>query len=175
MIFALHYPGPHFSAKRPRPVMAGGSKCRCWQCCWIATGASWPMSARAQSGLHVGPEVPWAAGVSGIRASCECAARGPALKAGRPETSGAAQTAVPSAFSAAERCWPPPRIPDASGHLHAFQDEQHVLAVEPLAHQADAKTLPRERPKPPAISMPRSSSRNFRTLASSTPPAPTAC
>jgi hypothetical protein len=105
MIFALHYPGSPFLSETERDQL--------WQVFQVPVlavlldrnGRLLAYECEAQSGLHVGPEAPWAAGVL-ESAPCECGRPGPRLKLAARKPPGAAQTAVPSAFSAAERLLP---------------------------------------------------------------------
>ena len=98
MIFALHYPGSPFLSETERDQL--------WQLFQVPVfavlsdrnGRLLAYECEAQSGLHVGPEAPWSAGVL-ESAPCECGRPGLRLVL-------AAQTVVPSAFSAAERLSP---------------------------------------------------------------------
>ena len=78
MIFALHYPGSPFLSETERDqlweIFEGAGVCRAVR---SRRGAFSPMSAKAQSGLHVGPRAPWSASML-ESAPCECGRPGPA-------------------------------------------------------------------------------------------------
>jgi hypothetical protein len=105
MIFALHYPGSPFLSETDRDQL--------WQVFQVPVlavlldrnGRLLAYECEAQSGLHVGlgPQAPWSADEL-ESAPCECGRPGPRLVL-------AAQTAVPSASSAAERPLAAPAYP----------------------------------------------------------------
>jgi hypothetical protein len=98
MIFALHYPGFPFLSETERDQL--------WQMFQVPVlavlldrhGRLLAYECEAQSGLHVGPQALWSADRL-ESAPCECGRPGLRLVL-------AAQTAVPSIFSAAERPLP---------------------------------------------------------------------
>jgi hypothetical protein len=105
MIFALHYPGTPFLNQTQRDQL--------WQMFQVPVlavlldrnGRLLAYECEAQSGLHVGPQAPWSAGVL-ESAPCECGRPGLRLQLAAREPFCAVQTAAPSAFSAAERLSP---------------------------------------------------------------------
>lgn len=105
MIFALHYPGSPFLSETERDQL--------WQLFQVPVlavlldrhGRLLAYECEAHSGLHVGPRAPWSAGML-ESAPCECGRPGLRLVLAARKPPGVAQTAVPSAFSAAERLSP---------------------------------------------------------------------
>ena len=105
MVFALHYPGTPFLNETQREQL--------WQVFQVPvlavlldrSGRLLAYECEAQSGLHVGPQAPWSAGVL-ESAPCECGRPGLRLKLAVRKPPGVAQIAAPSAFSAAERLSP---------------------------------------------------------------------
>jgi hypothetical protein len=105
MVFALHYPG--------FPLLSETERDQLWQVFQVPVlavlsdrnGRLLAYECETQAGLHVGPQAPWSAGVL-ESAPCECGRPGPRLLLAARKPPGVAQTAVPSAFSAAERLLP---------------------------------------------------------------------
>lgn len=105
MIFALNYPGTPFLNETQRDHL--------WQVFQVPVfavlvdrdGCLLAYECEAQAGLHVDPRASWSAGVL-ESAPCECGRPGLRLLLAVRKPSGAAQTAVPSTFSAAERLSP---------------------------------------------------------------------
>jgi hypothetical protein len=105
MILALNYPGSPFLSETDRDEL--------WQVFQVPvlavlmdrSGRLLAYECEAQSGLHVGPQVPWSEGVL-ESAPCECGRPGLRLMLAARKPPRVAQTAVPSAFSAADRLSP---------------------------------------------------------------------
>jgi len=102
MIFALHYPGSPFLSETDRDQLWQVYQVPVFAVLLDRNGRLLAYECEAQSGLHVGPQAPWSAGEL-ESAPCECGRPGPRLLLAARKPPGAAQTAVPSAFSAAAR------------------------------------------------------------------------
>jgi len=98
MIFALHYPGSPFLSESERDQLWQMYQVPVFAVLLDRNGRLLAYECEAQSGLHVGSQAPWSAGAL-ESAPCECGRPGPRLVL-------AAQTAVPSASSAAARPLP---------------------------------------------------------------------
>jgi len=100
MIFALHYPGT--------PLLNEGDRDELWHAFQVPVlavlldhdGRLLAYECEAQSGLHVEADAWWSAGVL-ESAPCECGRPGLRLVLAARNPARAAQTAVPSVFSAA--------------------------------------------------------------------------
>ena len=102
MIFALHYPGSPFLSEADRDQLWQVYQVPVFAVLLDRNGRLLAYECEAQSGLHVGPQAPWSASEL-ESAPCECGRPGPRLVLAARKPPGAAQTAVPSAFSAAAR------------------------------------------------------------------------
>jgi hypothetical protein len=98
MIFALHYPGSSFLSQTERDRLWEVFQVPVFALLLDCDGHLLAYECEAQSGLHVGPRSQWSAGEL-ESAPCECGRPGLRLMM-------AAQTAVASVFSAAERLSP---------------------------------------------------------------------
>ena len=105
MIFALHYPGSPFLSESERDQLWRVFQVPVFALLLDCNGRLLAYECEAQSGLHVGPQAPWSASEL-ESAPCECGRPGLRLVLAARKPPGAAQTAVPSAFSAAARLLP---------------------------------------------------------------------
>jgi hypothetical protein len=105
MIFALHYPGSPFLSETERDQLWQTFQVPVFAVMLDRNGRLLAYECEAQSGLHVGPQAPWSAREL-ESAPCECGRPGPRLVLAARRAPGVAQTAVPSAFSAADRLLP---------------------------------------------------------------------
>src|SRR5271157_250641 len=102
MILALHYPGFPFLSETQRDQLWQVFQVPVFAVLLDRNGRLLAYECEAHSGLHVGPQAPWSAGVL-ESAPCECGRPGSRLLLSSRKPPGVAQTAVSRASSAADR------------------------------------------------------------------------